>query len=237
MRIVRARGGYAIRLDESPPVNRHRPAVDVLFDSAMAFKRDCIAAVLLTGMGDDGARAMKHLHDLGVRTLAQDEASCVVFGMPRALFPQIAHENFGDPVEGGWVFGALFAAMSVGAVLGGVLSGWTSRVARQGLAVIVMIVLWGLAIGGFGVAAHFGWLWAALVLLALGGAADMFSAAFRTTMLQEAATDDVRGRLQGVFTVVVAGGPRIGGIPVATWIAGLGGIWALIAAWPRRRRR
>ena len=77
----------------------------------------------------------------------------MVFGMPRALFPQIAHENFGDPVEGGWVFGALFAAMSVGAVLGGVLSGWTSRVARQGLAVIV---LWGLAIGGFGVAAHFG---------------------------------------------------------------------------------
>ncbi|GAA1072125.1 MFS transporter [Tsukamurella spumae] len=136
----------------------------------------------------------------------------MVFGMPRALFPQIAHENFGDPIEGGFVFGALFAAMSVGAVLGGVLSGWTSRVARQGLSVIVMIVLWGAAMAGFGVAAHFSWLWAALVMLALGGAADMFSAAFRTTMLQEAATDDVRGRLQGVFTVVVAGGPRIGDV-------------------------
>ena len=82
MRIVRARGGYAIRLDESPPVNRHRPAVDVLFDSAMAFKRDCIAAVLLTGMGDDGARGMEALHNSGVFTIAQDEATSIVWGMP-----------------------------------------------------------------------------------------------------------------------------------------------------------
>ncbi|WP_420426248.1 protein-glutamate methylesterase/protein-glutamine glutaminase [Algiphilus sp.] len=82
MRMVRSRGGYGIQLDESPPVNRHRPAVDVLFDSAKTFKHDCVAAVLLTGMGDDGARGMEALHELGVFTIAQDEATSVVWGMP-----------------------------------------------------------------------------------------------------------------------------------------------------------
>lgn len=136
----------------------------------------------------------------------------MVFGMPRALFPQIAHEQFGDPVAGGAVFGALFAAMSAGAVFGGVLSGWISRVSRQGLAVVVLIALWGAAMIGFGVFAGLGMLIPALACLAFGGGADMFSAALRSTMLQEAASDDVRGRLQGVFTVVVAGGPRIGDV-------------------------
>jgi MFS family permease len=146
----------------------------------------------------------------------------MVFGMPRALFPQIAHQQFGDPAAGGVVFGALFAAMSAGAVLGGVLSGWTSRVRRQGLAVVVLIILWGAAMVGFGVFAGLRLLWPALVCLALGGAADMFSAAFRSTMLQEAATDDVRGRLQGVFTVVVAGGPRIGDVAHGAAAAAIG---------------
>ena len=76
----------------------------------------------------------------------------MVFGMPRALFPQIAHESFGDPTEGGVALGLLFAAMSAGAVLGGVFSGWLPRVRRQGLGVLVCIVLWGLAMVGFGVA-------------------------------------------------------------------------------------
>jgi MFS family permease len=143
----------------------------------------------------------------------------MVFGMPRALFPEIAHVDFGGPRGGGLVFALLFAAIPVGAVLGGVLSGWVSRVQRQGLAVIVCIVVWGLAITGFGIAVAIGgslsgsasaaMLVVALVLLAVGGAADMASAAFRTSMLQSAADDSVRGRLQGVFTVVVAGGPRI----------------------------
>ncbi|MDG3011765.1 MFS transporter [Rhodococcus sp. D2-41] len=138
----------------------------------------------------------------------------MVFGMPRALFPQMAHEQFGGPVEGGTVMGLLFAAMSVGAVFGGVFSGWLPRVSRQGLAVVVAIVVWGLTMVGFGLAAAggTGWLWIALAFLAAGGAADMVSAAFRSTMLQQAAGDEVRGRLQGVFTVVVAGGPRIGDV-------------------------
>ena len=139
----------------------------------------------------------------------------MVFGMPRALFPEIAHESFGGPDEGGLVFALLFAAIPAGAVIGGVFSGWVSRIQRQGLAVIVCIVVWGLAMTGFGLAVAFvdlgttPMLVLALLMLVIGGAADMASAAFRQSMLQAAASDDVRGRLQGVFIVVVAGGPRV----------------------------
>jgi MFS family permease len=139
----------------------------------------------------------------------------MIFGMPRALFPEIAHVSFGGPDEGGLVFALLFAAIPAGAVIGGVFSGWVSRVERQGYAVIVCIVVWGLAMTGFGLAVGLADRWQQLMLvialsmLVVGGAADMASAAFRTSMLQSAATDSVRGRLQGVFIVVVAGGPRI----------------------------
>lgn len=139
----------------------------------------------------------------------------MICGMPRALFPQMAHQSFGGPVSGGTTMAVLAAAMSVGAVAGGVFSGWFPRVRRQGLAVIASIVIWGLAMVGFGVAGGLAGgragviLWIALAFLAIGGAADMVSAAFRSTILQEAASDDLRGRLQGVFLVVVAGGPRL----------------------------
>jgi MFS family permease len=139
----------------------------------------------------------------------------MVFGMPRALFPELADVAFGGPSEGGLAFALLFAAIPAGAVIGGVLSGWVSRVERQGLAVIVCILVWGLAMVGFGVAAMLAafaptfFLGIAVLMLAIGGAADMASAAFRTSMLQAAADDAVRGRLQGIFIVVVAGGPRV----------------------------
>ncbi|MCW2737168.1 MFS transporter [Nocardioides sp.] len=139
----------------------------------------------------------------------------MVFGMPRALFPELADVAFGGPSEGGLAFALLFAAIPLGAVVGGVLSGWVSHVERQGLAVIVAILVWGLAMVGFGVAAMLAsfapgaMLVVAVLMLAIGGAADMASAAFRTSMLQSAAADEVRGRLQGIFIVVVAGGPRI----------------------------
>ena len=139
----------------------------------------------------------------------------MVFGMPRALFPQMAHESFGGPIEGGTTMALLAAAISVGAVGGGVFSGWLPRIRRQGRAVVAAIVIWGLAIAGFGAAAGLAggrggaMLWIALGFLAIGGAADMVSAAFRSTILQEVASDDLRGRLQGVFIVVVGGGPRL----------------------------
>ena len=139
----------------------------------------------------------------------------MLFGMPRALFPEIAHLDFGGSDEGGLVFALLFAAIPAGAVLGGVFSGWVSRVHRQGLAVIVCILVWGFAMIGFGLAVGLADRWqgpmllVSLAMLVIGGAADMASAAFRTSMLLSAATDEMRGRLQGVFIVVVAGGPRV----------------------------
>lgn len=142
----------------------------------------------------------------------------MVFGMPRALFPEIAHESFLGPEEGGLAFALLFAGIPAGAVLGGVFSGWVSRVSAQGRAVIWCIVVWGVAMVGFGLAVAVAdhapgtarlWLVVAVLMLVVGGAADMASAAFRTSMLQSAAADEVRGRLQGIFIVVVAGGPRI----------------------------
>jgi MFS family permease len=147
----------------------------------------------------------------------------MILGMPRALFPQMAHQSFGGPIEGGTTMALLAAAMSAGAVAGGVFSGWLPRIRRQGLAVVIAIVVWGAAMIGFGLAGGLALgappargggtagtvLWIALAFLAIGGAADMVSSAFRNTILQQAASDDVRGRLQGVFTVVVAGGPRL----------------------------
>ena len=166
----------------------------------------------------------------------------MIFGMPRALFPQMAHESFGGPVDGGTTMALLAAAISAGAVAGGVFSGWLPRVRRQGLAVVGAILVWGSAIIGFGLAGGAAggsagpMLWAALAFLAAGGAADMVSAAFRSTILQEAASDDLRGRLQGVFFVVVAGGPRLAdtvhgaaAAAVGTTIAAAGGGVLVIA--------
>jgi hypothetical protein len=139
----------------------------------------------------------------------------MVFGMPRALFPQVAHESFLGPTEGGVAFALLFAGIPAGAVLGGIFSGWMSRIRRQGLAVVAAIAFWGVAMAGFGGAVGLAprarslMLGAAVLSLVVGGAADMASSSFRNSMLMGAASDAVRGRLQGVFIVVVAGGPRI----------------------------
>ena len=172
----------------------------------------------------------------------------MVFGLPRALFPQIAHQTFGGPIAGGTTVALLSASIAAGAVAGGVFSGWLPRIRRQGLAVVVAIVVWGVAMAGFGVSCGLAngragpLLWAALGFLAAGGAADMVSAAFRQTILQQAASDELRGRLQGVFSVVVAGGPRladavhgVAAAAVGTTVAAAGGgalvvVGVLIAA-------
>ena len=118
-------------------------------------------------------------------------------------------------------------------LLGGILGGWVSRIRRHGLAVMWSITAWGAAITLLGAAVALAPLAlrpmfvVCLVMLAAGGVADMVSAAFRQAILLSAATDDVRGRLQGVFTVVVAGGPRIADIlhGGAAELFGLG--WAI----------
>lgn len=83
LEVVRGPRGYVARLLDAPPVNRHRPSVDVLFDSVAALVGKRSISVMLTGMGGDGARGMKRIFDTGAITIAQDEASCVVFGMPK----------------------------------------------------------------------------------------------------------------------------------------------------------
>jgi len=132
------------------------------------------------------------------------DLNAMVFGMPRALFPSLAATVFGG---GATTVGLLFAAPGAGALLGALTSGWVSRVRRQGLAVIFAVIVWGLAIAGFGVVRF---LPLALLLLAVAGCADVVSAVFRNTIIQFAAPDSMRGRLQGVQMAVVAGGPRLG---------------------------
>ncbi|GAB1333748.1 MFS transporter [Streptomyces sp. E-15] len=129
----------------------------------------------------------------------------MVFGMPRALFPQLAAETYGS-WGAGFALGVLFAGIPVGAVLGGLFSGVFSRARRHGWMVIGAVVAWGVAIAGFGMSGN---LWVAVAFLAAAGVADMVSMVFRGAILLSAATDEMRGRMQGVFTVVVAGGPRL----------------------------
>ncbi len=83
MQLRKAGGQYFAVILDGPPVNRHKPSVDVLFRSVADITGRDALAIMLTGMGDDGARGMKQMHDGGARTIAQDEASCVVFGMPK----------------------------------------------------------------------------------------------------------------------------------------------------------
>lgn len=128
----------------------------------------------------------------------------MVFGMPRALFPALAADHLGG---GARTVGFLYAALAAGGLIGTVFGGWFGRVRRQGLAVLVAVLAWGIFVIGFGLVHSLG---PALVILALSGAADAISAVFRGVILQTATPDAMRGRLQGVFIVVVAGGPRLG---------------------------
>lgn len=147
---------------------------------------------------------MTFLLDIGAMVLAQ----------PRALFPALATHVFGG---GSRTVGLLMAAPAIGALGGALFSGWLGRVRRQGLAVVLAVLAWGAAVTGFGLTSMLG---LGLVLLAVAGCADMISAVYRSTIIQVASPDQMRGRLQGVFTVVVTGGPRLGDVragTVATW--------------------
>ena len=86
MQIRKGVGGYVTELLTSPPVNRHRPAVDVLFDSASSVVGNKAVGVILTGMGKDGAQGLLKMRQAGAKTFGQDEESCVVYGMPREAY-------------------------------------------------------------------------------------------------------------------------------------------------------
>jgi MFS family permease len=132
------------------------------------------------------------------------DINAMLFGMPRALFPELGLTQFGG---GAQTVGLLYAAIGVGAFLAAATTGWVRRVHRQGRAVIIAVLLWGAAITVFGLADQ---LWVALEMLALAGAADLVSAVFRTTILQVQVPDRLRGRLNAVNIAVVTGGPRLG---------------------------
>ncbi|MBT0769015.1 MFS transporter [Kineosporia sp. J2-2] len=145
----------------------------------------------------------------------------MVLAMPTALFPAIAEERFGGDV------GPLYAAIAVGSVVAGLLGGWIGRVRRQGRALILAVMAWGVAVALAGVGQQ---LWVVFALLAVAGAADLVSAVLRQTILQTFAPDEMRGRMQGVFVTVVAGGPRLGDAraggmasltsPTISWVGG-----------------
>ncbi|WP_433300034.1 MFS transporter [Actinoplanes sp. CA-030573] len=145
----------------------------------------------------------------------------MVFAMPRALFPEVAADRFGGGSAVGW----LYAAIAIGSVVAGLTSGWIGRVKRQGVALIAAVMAWGIAIGFSGFAHS---LWLMVLLLAVGGAADLVSAVYRQSILQTFAPDRLRGRLQGVFIVVVAGGPRLGDLRAGATadVTGTTGSWA-----------
>jgi MFS family permease len=194
---------------------------------------------------ENGARPTAGLRDVlaGFRYVATQKILLVSFlvdviamalGMPRAVFPEMAERTFHDPPGGGIALGLLYASIAIGAVAGGLFSGWLHRIRRQGVAVTVAICVWGLGVTVFGLSDL---LWLAVLALAVAGAADLVSAVFRSTMLQVVATDEMRGRMQGVFIVVVAGGPRLADIwhgpaadVVGTGTAAAGGGLAVILA-------
>ncbi|MCW2876714.1 MAG: major facilitator superfamily 1 [Sphaerisporangium sp.] len=145
----------------------------------------------------------------------------MAFAMPRALYPEIAAERFGGSAI---AFGWLSASLAIGAVVAGLLSGWVGRVRRQGVALTIVISLWGLTVAASALAQP---LWLIVALLAVGGAIDLVSAVWRQTILQTYAPDEMRGRMQGVFMVVVAGGPRLGDLRAGTTASAFG----LVPAW------
>ncbi len=151
------------------------------------------------------------------------DIAAMVLAMPRALFPAVAAHRFPGSV------GLLYAAIPIGSVAAGLTSAWIGRVRRQGVVLTFAIVGWAGCVAVAGLARQ---LWLVMVLLAFAGAADLVSGVFRQTILQTYAPDEMRGRMQGVFIAVVAGGPRLGdvraGAMAATttvtfsWVAGGG---------------
>ncbi|HEY7282171.1 MAG TPA: MFS transporter [Actinomycetota bacterium] len=129
----------------------------------------------------------------------------MIFGMPRALFPVLAVQEFHGGAE---IVGVMASSLAIGAVLGAVTTGWVGRVRRQGLATLIAVGIWGACIVGFGLAN--GSLWLALFFLAIAGGADVISAVFRGSILQLSVPEKLRGRLSAIHILVVTGGPRLG---------------------------
>jgi MFS family permease len=168
------------------------------------------------------------------------DINAMFFGMPSALYPFLA-----DRLGGPQVLGLLYAAPAVGSLLATIGSGWTQRVHRHGLMVIIAAAFWGVGIVGVGLS---DWLWLTLFCLAFAGAADMVSGLFRMIIWNQTIPDHLRGRLGGIEMLSYTTGPLLGqlrsglmartslGVGGAIWVGGalcVAGSLALAAALPK----
>jgi hypothetical protein len=138
------------------------------------------------------------------------DLSAMTFGMPRALFPVLALTVYHAGAAG---TGLLYAAVAAGSTVAALTTGWMSHARRLGRIVLVAVSFWAIFIAAAGVVDT---IWPAAILFALAGAADSVSAVCRSTMMQVLTPDRVRGRISSVFSLVVAGGPRLGDIESGT---------------------
>jgi MFS family permease len=167
------------------------------------------------------------------------DLNAMIFGMPTSLFPVLALDVFGTGPAG---LGLLAAAPAAGAFVGALFSGWVKAVQRTGRAILLAVAVWGLAITAFGlVTVSFP---LALLCLAVAGAADVFSAVFRSSLVQLETPDQLRGRVMSIHILVVTSGPRLGDIEAAI-VASLtspqfavvsGGIACVLGVWVVARR-
>jgi MFS family permease len=140
----------------------------------------------------------------------------MTFGMPRALFPALALTVYGAGPAG---VGLLYAAVSAGAVVAAFTTGWLSRARRLGRIVVVAVTVWGVGIALTGLTTSIA---IGMLCLIIAGAADSVSAVCRSTILQTVTPDPMRGRLSAIYSLVVAGGPRIGDVESGTVAAAFG---------------
>jgi MFS family permease len=134
------------------------------------------------------------------------DLNATIFGLPVALFPAINAERFGgDPRT----LGLFTTAIGVGGLVSGALSGPVGRITRQGRAMLCAVAVWGAAFAGFAIATT---LWLTLVMLAIAGAADVFTVVFRGTIVQQTTPDEFRGRVTAADYVVGASGGQLGNL-------------------------
>lgn len=161
----------------------------------------------------------------------------MAFAQPRVLYPALGAITLGGGVT---TVGVLSAAFAAGSVLSALFSGWTGRVRRQGVAILVVSYIYAAAIAVAGLVLLVAAVWprdgvhliaivALGVVLAIGGAADGISAIFRGAILQAAVPDHLRGRMQSIFSIIVTGGPRVGDV-VTGAVASLFAVWSPLVA-------
>lgn len=149
------------------------------------------------------------------------DLAAMLFAFPNAIFPFLA-----DELDAEWSLGLMYAAGSVGSLVLGLTSGWTSRVRRHGLFVVFGAGVWGLAIAAAG---WFGEVWLVLVCLAVAGAGDMLSGLGRSTIWNQTIPEELRGRLAGIEVLSYSVGPQLGQVragAMAGWTGTRPAVWS-----------